>query len=95
MRTVGQKISRLEPVNGFAAETSGAAVILTAGYLGMPISTTHTITASILGVGASKRRSSVRWHVARGVVVAWIVTIPASATFGAFCYWLFMGLGLK
>lgn len=95
MKTVGQKISRLEPVHGFAAETSGAAVILTAGHFGMSISTTHTITASILGVGASKRVSSVRWHVARNVIMAWIITIPASAAFGAVAYMLFMTVGLK
>ena len=86
MKTVGQKISRLDPVNGFAAETSGAAVILTAGHFGMPISTTHVITAAILGVGSSRRRSAVRWGVARRVVVAWVVTIPASAAVGAAAY---------
>lgn len=86
--TMGQKIIRLEPVHGFAAETTGAAVILTASHFGMPISTTHAITASIFGVGASKRLSAVRWKVARSVVVAWVVTIPASAAVGAITYWL-------
>lgn len=86
--TMGQKIIRLEPVHGFAAETSGAAVILTATHFGMPISTTHAITASIFGVGASKRLSAVRWKVARTVVFAWFVTIPASAAVGAATYWL-------
>ena len=83
MRTLGHKIIRLDPVHGFAAETSGAAVILVASHYGMPISTTHAITASIFGVGASKRASAVRWQVARNVVVAWFVTIPATAAFGA------------
>lgn len=88
IHTMGQKIIRLDPVNGFAAETAGATVILTASHFGMPISTTHAITASIFGVGASKRASAVRWQVARGVLVAWVVTIPASATVGAISYWL-------
>lgn len=88
IHTMGQKIIRLEPVNGFAAETAGAAVILTASHYGMPISTTHAITASIFGVGASKRASAVRWQVARSVVWAWIITIPAAATVGALAYWL-------
>lgn len=86
MRTLGHKIIRLDPVHGFAAETSGAAVILTASHFGMPISTTHAITASIFGVGASKRLSAVRWKVAQNVVVAWFVTIPASAAVGALAY---------
>lgn len=92
IHTVGQKIIRLEPVHGFAAETSGAAVILTAGHFGMPISTTHTITASIFGVGSSKRLSAVRWHVARSVVIAWIITLPATAAVGAISYFLLRGL---
>lgn len=91
IHTVGQKIIRLEPVHGFAAETSGAAVILTAGHFGMPISTTHTITASIFGVGSSKRLSAVRWNVARSVVLAWIITIPASAAVGGLTYLLLRG----
>jgi len=89
MHTVGQKISRLDPVHGFAAETAGAAVILTAGHFGMPISTTHTITTSIFGVASSRRVSAVRWTVAKQVVMAWVLTIPASAAVGAASYWLF------
>lgn len=92
MHTVGQKIIRLEPVHGFAAETSGAAVILTAGHFGMPISTTHTITASIFGVGSSKRLSAVRWNVARSVIMAWVITLPATAAVGALSYLLLRGL---
>lgn len=88
IKTLGHKIIRLDPVHGFAAETSGAAVILTASHFGMPISTTHAITASIFGVGASKRLSAVRWQVARNVVVAWVVTIPAGAAMGAIAYLL-------
>ena len=88
IRTMGQKIIRLDPVNGFAAETASATVILAASHYGMPISTTHAITASIFGVGASKRASAVRWKVAKGVVAAWVITIPASAAVGALSYWL-------
>lgn len=88
IKTLGHKIIRLEPVHGFAAETAGAAVILTASHYGMPISTTHAITASIFGVGASKRLSAVRWQVAKSVLWAWVITIPATATVGAAVYWL-------
>lgn len=86
--TMGQKIIRLEPVHGFAAETAGAAVIFAATMFHMPISTTHAITSSIFGVGSSKRLSAVRWGVARKVVAAWVITIPASATVAAATYWL-------
>lgn len=88
MVTMGQKIIRLEPVHGFAAETAGASVILTATMLKMPISTTHAIASSIFGVGASKRLSAVRWGVAKKVVAAWVITIPAAAAVGALTYWL-------
>lgn len=87
IKTLGHKIIRLEPVHGFAAETSGAAVILTASHYGMPISTTHAITASIFGVGASKRLSAVRWQVARSVLLAWVITIPVTALIGGIAYW--------
>jgi PiT family inorganic phosphate transporter len=86
IRTMGHKIIRLEPVNGFAAETAGAAVIITASHFGMPVSTTHCIAGSIFGVGASKRLSAVRWQVAQSMVAAWVVTIPASAIVGAVAY---------
>ncbi|MCH8977708.1 MAG: inorganic phosphate transporter [Armatimonadetes bacterium] len=86
--TMGQKIIRLEPVHGFVAETAGASVILTASIFGMPISTTHAIASSIFGVGASKRLSAVRWGVAKKVVAAWVITIPASAAVGAVSFWL-------
>jgi PiT family inorganic phosphate transporter len=88
IKTLGHKIIRLEPVHGFAAETSGAAVILTASHFGMPISTTHAITASIFGVGASKRLSAVRWQVAKSVLMAWVITIPISGLVGGITYWL-------
>lgn len=88
IKTLGHKIIRLDPVHGFAAETAGAAVILTASHYGMPISTTHAITASIFGVGASKRLSAVRWQVAQNILVAWVLTIPASGAVGAAAYFL-------
>ncbi|MFI5386023.1 MAG: inorganic phosphate transporter [Fimbriimonadales bacterium] len=88
IRTMGHRIIRLEPVNGFAAETSGAAVILTASHFGMPVSTTHCIAGSIFGVGAAKRMSAVRWQVAINMVVAWFVTIPAAALVAAVAYGL-------
>jgi PiT family inorganic phosphate transporter len=94
IRTMGHKIMRLEPVNGFAAETSGAAVILTASHFGMPVSTTHVLAGSIFGVGASKGMHTVRWAVARRMVIAWILTIPASAAVGAFTYGVLTVLGV-
>jgi inorganic phosphate transporter, PiT family len=94
IRTMGHKIIRLEPVNGFAAECSGAAVILTASHFGMPVSTTHCIAGSIFGVGASKRRKAVRWHVAQTMITAWVITIPAAAFVGASAYFVFKLFGL-
>ena len=88
IRTMGHKIMRLEPVNGFAAETSGATIILIASYLKMPVSTTHVLAGSIFGVGASKGLHTVRWTVARQMVVAWILTIPAAALVAGLAYWL-------
>ncbi|HVT12955.1 MAG TPA: inorganic phosphate transporter [Fimbriimonadaceae bacterium] len=93
IRTMGHRIIRLEPVNGFAAESAGAAVILTASHFAMPVSTTHCIAGSIFGVGAAKRLSAVRWQVAINMVVAWIVTIPAAATFGGLAYWAISAMG--
>jgi PiT family inorganic phosphate transporter len=86
VKTMGQKITQLKPVGGFCAESAGAAMLFTATFLGIPVSTTHTITGSIIGVGATKRLSAVRWGVARSVVWAWILTIPASAAVAAVCY---------
>ncbi|MBK8412620.1 MAG: inorganic phosphate transporter [Sandaracinaceae bacterium] len=79
IKTMGTKIIRISPLQGFAAETSGALTILAASQLGIPVSTTHCINACIMGVGASKRISAVRWGVAGNILVAWIVTLPASA----------------
>jgi PiT family inorganic phosphate transporter len=95
IRTMGHKIMRLEPVNGFAAETSSATVILAASYLGMPVSTTHVLAGSIFGVGTSKGLHTVRWTVAQRMVTAWVLTIPAAATVGATAYALLNLLPLK
>ena len=82
VKTMGHKIFKLEPVHGFAAETSAALVIAGASFAGAPISTTHTITACIFGVGSTKRLSAVRWGVAGNLLIAWVLTIPAAATVG-------------
>jgi len=94
IRTMGHKIMRLEPVNGFAAETSGATIILIASYLKMPVSTTHVLAGSIFGVGASKGLHTVRWTVAQRMVTAWFLTIPAAAAVAAISYGLLHIVGL-
>jgi PiT family inorganic phosphate transporter len=86
IKTMGTKITKLTPAGGFAAETGAAVAIATATAMGVGISTTHTITGAIVGVGATKRLSAVRWGVARQIVWAWVLTIPASATIGALSY---------
>ena len=88
VRTMGQKITKLKPVGGFCAETGGALTLFTASWLGIPVSTTHTITGAIVGVGATRKLSAVRWGVAGNIVWAWIFTIPASALVAAIAYWL-------
>jgi PiT family inorganic phosphate transporter len=88
MKTMGHKIIKLRPVHGFAAESAAAAVILTASWLHAPVSTTHVISASIMGVGASKRVSAVRWGVAKNILIAWMLTIPVSALLSASLYWV-------
>jgi inorganic phosphate transporter, PiT family len=88
VHTMGSKITRLTPMQGACAETAGALTLFAASGLGIPVSTTHTITSAIVGVGAAKRASAVRWGVAKGIVWAWVITIPASATMGAIFYWL-------
>ena len=93
MKTMGHKIIKLRPINGFAAESAAAAVILVSTWLKAPVSTTHVISASIMGVGASKRVSAVRWGVARNILMAWVLTIPISAAVAALTYW-FLRLGL-
>lgn len=86
--TMGRRITRLRPIGGFAAETAGAIAILGATRLGIPVSTTHTITGAIVGVGATTRVSAVRWGIARRIVWAWLVTIPAAGVMAALAYWV-------
>jgi len=88
VKTMGQKITKLKPVHGFCAETGGAITLFLATALGIPVSTTHTITGAIVGVGATRKFSAVRWGVAGNIVWAWIFTIPASAFVAAIAWWL-------
>ena len=87
VKTMGMKITKLKPVGGFCAETAGAATLFLATGLGIPVSTTHTITGAIIGVGAVNKLSAVRWGVAENIVVAWILTIPCSAFIAAIAWW--------
>jgi PiT family inorganic phosphate transporter len=93
---MGTRITKLKPVGGFAAETGAAVAIYIATALGVGISTTHTITGAIVGVGATRRLSAVRWGVAGQIVWAWVLTIPASALIGAACFYVvdFLSPGL-
>ena len=88
VKTMGQKITKLKPVGGFCAESGGALTLFIATGLGIPVSTTHTITGAIVGVGSTQRASAVRWGVAGNIVWAWVLTIPASALVAALAYWL-------
>ncbi|MDR7230048.1 PiT family inorganic phosphate transporter [Caulobacter sp. BE264] len=88
VHTMGSKITRLTPMQGFCAETGGAIMLFMATHIGVPVSTTHTITGAIVGVGASRRVSAVRWGVAKDIVTAWVVTLPAAAVSAAVFYYL-------
>jgi len=88
VKTMGSKITRLTPMQGFCAETGGSIMLFVATELGIPVSTTHTITGSIIGVGAAKKASAVRWSVAREIVTAWIITIPAAGAIAALSYFV-------
>jgi PiT family inorganic phosphate transporter len=88
VKTMGQKITKLKPVGGFCAETGGALTLFLATALGIPVSTTHTITGAIVGVGSTQRASAVRWGVAGNIVWAWVLTIPAAAAVAALAYWI-------
>jgi PiT family inorganic phosphate transporter len=88
VRTMGLRITKLTPMQGFCAETGGAATLFMATFLGVPVSTTHTITGAIVGVGAARRVSAVRWNVASSIVYAWVITIPASAIVAAATWWV-------
>jgi PiT family inorganic phosphate transporter len=92
VRTMGSRITRLTPFQGVCAETAGSITLFLATGLGIPVSTTHTITGAIVGVGAARRASAVRWNVAQDIVIAWIVTMPAAGLVGAAFYWLYGAL---
>jgi PiT family inorganic phosphate transporter len=94
MATMGHRVVELEPIHGFAAETTAATVIYTAAHFGMPVSTTHVISSAIMGVGTSKGAHGVRWGVARSILIAWVVTIPASMAIGAGSWLVLDLLGL-
>jgi PiT family inorganic phosphate transporter len=88
VKTMGTRITKLQPIGGFCAETAGAITLFTATFAGIPVSTTHTITGAIIGVGSTRRVSAVKWGVAGRIVWAWLVTIPIAALVAAGCYWL-------
>jgi PiT family inorganic phosphate transporter len=86
VKTMGSRITRLKPVQGFCAETAGAATLYLATSFGVPVSTTHTITGAIVGVGAARRVSAVRWGIAGSLLIAWVITLPAAALIAAVFY---------
>jgi inorganic phosphate transporter, PiT family len=94
IHTMGSKITKLQPVGGFAAETGAALALFTATHFGIPVSTTHTITGAIVGVGSTQRLSAVRWGVATRIVWAWVITIPAAGTIAAISYEILQSFGL-
>jgi PiT family inorganic phosphate transporter len=95
MKTMGHKVVELEPITGFAAETTAATVIYTAAHFGMPVSTTHVISSAIMGVGTSKGARGVRWGVARSILIAWVLTIPAAAIMGALAWLALNAIGIN
>jgi PiT family inorganic phosphate transporter len=94
VRTMGMKITKLQPVGGFCAETAGALTLFLATGLGIPVSTTHTITGAIVGVGSVRQLSAVRWGVAGRIVWAWVLTVPGAALIAALAELALTGLGL-
>ena len=94
VKTMGMKITKLKPVNGFCAESAGAVTLFMATHLGIPVSTTHTITGAIVGVGATQKLSGIKWGVAGRIVWAWLLTIPASGLIAAGCFYLFKMLSI-
>jgi inorganic phosphate transporter, PiT family len=94
VKTMGSRITKVTPFEGVGAETAGALTLFMTEKLGIPVSTTHTITGSIIGVGITKRISAVRWGVTINLLWAWILTIPISGLLGAIVYWIFLGLGV-
>ena len=88
IKTMGSRVVKLDPVHGFAAETTAATIIFTASHLGMPVSTTHVISSAIMGTGVSDRLKSVRWGIARNIGIAWVLTLPAAGLAAALAYWI-------
>ena len=95
MKTMGHKVVDLEPIHGFAAETTAATVIYGAAHFGMPVSTTHVISSAIMGVGSSKGVKGVRWGVARNILGAWVLTFPATMFVGAVAWYVLNALGIE
>ncbi len=93
VHTVGSKITRMTPVQGCCASAAGAIMLFAATFLGIPVSTTHTVTGSVIGVGAARKVSAVRWNIAGNIVIAWIITLPASAVMAALCYLISKSFG--
>ena len=94
MKTMGHRVVELEPIHGFAAETTAASVLLVTAHLGMPVSTTHVISSAIMGVGSSRGTRAVRWGVARRILAAWVITIPITATIGALTWAILHAFGI-
>ncbi|MGH2477200.1 MAG: inorganic phosphate transporter, partial [Candidatus Limnocylindrales bacterium] len=93
MRTMGHRVVELEPVHGFAAETTAASVLFVTAHLGMPVSTTHVISSAIMGVGSARGPKGVRWGVARRILLAWVITIPAAAIVAALSWSILHTIG--
>jgi PiT family inorganic phosphate transporter len=94
MHTMGHRVVKLEPVHGFAAETTAASVLFVTAHLGMPVSTTHVISSAIMGVGSARGVRGVRWGVARSILIAWVITIPAAGLVAAVAWILMSAVGL-
>jgi PiT family inorganic phosphate transporter len=92
MRTIGQRLYKIEPPAGFAAQTTAGATIYLATHFGYPLSTTHVISGGVLGAGSTRRLSAVRWGIAGNIVIAWVLTLPAAALVAAACYWPVVGI---
>jgi PiT family inorganic phosphate transporter len=95
MRTMGHRVVELEPIHGFAAETTAASVLLVTAHMGMPVSTTHVISSAIMGVGTSRGIRGVKWGVARRILVAWVLTLPAAALIGGLAWFVLHGIGVN
>jgi PiT family inorganic phosphate transporter len=92
MRTLGQRVFSMQPEHGFSSQVTAGTVIYAATHLGYPLSTTHVISGAVMGSGATRRLSAVRWGIAGSIVVAWVLTIPAAALVAALCYWPIEGI---